>query len=604
MFRFIALSWSIADTAAGALATAWSRRLLTGPGWQPALQVPGLLVAVAGAREDGPGFVVLPRDRGVIVGTMHDSDGAGPFRPLELFADEAGNADPAATSCEVLLRSCWGSYVAFLRRPDGEVDVFRDPTGALPCYRMRHQRVDLAFSWLEDVLQAAPDLPLPDLDWDRLAGILHSGDPGDRGTALRGVLRVVPGELAALGAGREGRLLWHAARIAAQPLDIDAHEAADLLGATIRRCVGAVASSRRRLLLRLSGGLDSSILATCMARQTANAEVICVNHHSGGAHEDERAYARTMASLLQLPLVECERDAGFDLRRVLDFARTPVPDGYVGRMGAAAADAALAERHRATAMFTGGGGDQLFFAFRQWWPAADHLRHRGLSRDTPRAMLEGARLGEVSVWHALAQAAADRLRRRDPWHACAPAARGALNARAWPDRLPVRHVHPALASPTGLPIGKFMQVRALLHAPDPYDPQERERAPELLNPLLSQPVMELCLRLPTWVLAAGGISRGLVRRAFAAELPPEIVQRRSKGGIENHLDVVLRRNRAFAESLLLDGELVRHGLLDRTTLATMLADRPGRQATAAGEIHTLLGIEAWVRLFRTADVRR
>ncbi len=565
--------------------------------------MPGLLVAVAGAREDGPGFLVLPRDLGVVVGTVHDSDGTGPFRPRDGFADEAGDTDPSAASCALVLRSCWGSYVAFLRRPDGAVDVFRDPTGALPCYRMRDQRVDLAFSWLEDVLHAAPDLPPPEVDWDRLAGILHFGDPGDRGTALRGVLRVVPGELAALGAGPEGRLLWHAARIAAEPLDIGANQAADLLGSTIRRCVGAVARNRRRLLLRLSGGLDSSILASCLARQTADVEVICVNHHSGGAHEDERPYARTMASLLRLPLVECERDAGFDLRRVLDFARTPVPDGYVGRMGSAAADAALAERHHATAMFTGGGGDQLFFAFRQWWPAADHLRHHGLCLDTPRAMLEGARLGEVSVWHALAQAAAHRLRRRDPWHACAPAARGALNARPRSGSIPVRHVHPALASPTGLPIGKFMQVRALLHAPDPYDPQERERAPELLNPLLSQPVIELCLRLPTWVLAAGGISRGLARRAFAAELPPEIVHRRSKGGIENHLDAVLRRNRAFAESLLLDGELVRQGLLDRPTLAAMLADRPGRQATAAGEIHTLLGIEAWVRLFRTADVR-
>ena len=43
----------------------------------------------------------------------------------------------------------------------------------------------------------------------------------------------------------------------------------------------------------------------------------------------------------------------------------------------AATDAKLAAAYRASAMFTGAGGDPLFYEMASWWPAADYLRDRG-----------------------------------------------------------------------------------------------------------------------------------------------------------------------------------------------------------------------------------
>ncbi|MBE0547905.1 MAG: hypothetical protein IH627_09685 [Rubrivivax sp.] len=139
-----------------------------------------------------------------------------------------------------------------------------------------------------------------------------------------------------------------------------------------------------------------------------------------------------------------------------------------------------------------------------------------------------------------------------------------------------------------------MQVQQVTHFGGYYDPYQRHAAPELVNPLLSQPLIELVLRIPTYVLTLGGRGRGLARRAFAQDLPPEIVSRRSKGGLQEQITTILARNLAFARQVLLDGELVRRGLIDRSRLERALSGGPGAVGRA-GEIHMYIGVEAWLQ---------
>lgn len=95
-----------------------------------------------------------------------------------------------------------------------------------------------------------------------------------------------------------------------------------------------------------------------------------------------------------------------------------------------------------------------------------------------------------------------------------------------------------------------------MHPVGYYDPFERAAAPEGVRPQFSQPLVELCLRLPTYLLTRGGRGRALARRAFASELPPEISNRRSKGGTEEFLKAVLDGNRDYVRGLLLDAGLL------------------------------------------------
>ena len=598
MFRFIALAWEPTSASDAALARGLAQQLLAHAAWQRAWSRPGLQVFAAGLAPRIHEVLPFDGDGGVVLGKLfRRGDGAASTAPVML--DAADSASIVRSGGTALVRGFWGRYVAFWHDPLVGCWVLRDPGGSLPCYRLQHEGLTILFSWLEDILDCFPGLPRPRVNTDGLAAHLVLGELGGRATALEGVTQVLPGERLSLHvAPGSSSLLWNAfdqARL--PPIDhLPTAEAA--LRQTVRDCALAWASCHDRILLRLSGGVDSSILLSCLASGRTPAEVTCLNYHSPGADSDERHYARLAATRAQRTLLERERVSGFRLEPILEAARLPTPGSHVGRMGSARMDAALAAQTGASALFTGGGGDQLFFEFRQWWPAADHLRLRGFDRAFLRAAMDAARLGKVSVWRVLRLALADRLRRHPPVQTpgryLTLVTQDTIAQVCEAARDP-RFVHPALLADTPLPIGKWTQAMQLMHPVSCYDPLEREAAPELVNPLLSQPLVELCLRLPTYVLAHGGRGRALARRAFADDLPPEIANRQSKGGMEEHLRAVLLGNLDFIRALLLDGELVRRGLIDRGRTETALSGRPTTLASRAGEIHIALGVEAWLR---------
>jgi asparagine synthase (glutamine-hydrolysing) len=209
--------------------------------------------------------------------------------------------------------------------------------------------------------------------------------------------------------------------------------------------------------------------------------------------------------------------------------------------------------------------------------------------------LDAARLGLVSLPRSIWRAVRDR---RHGGQEADPASQfSTLANREALDAVPrlERYVHPDLAGATDLPIGKFNQVQDLLIPFGYYDPYLREAAPELVNALMSQPILELCLAIPSWRLTQGGRGRALARRAFARDMPSEITNRFSKGGMQGHVATVLQRNLPLARSLLLDGQLVRQGILDRSRVEAVLANRSSASGGHLSEVHECIAIEAWIR---------
>lgn len=596
MFRYIGLAWDKGVPQHSAAALRLSQAVQSQPSWQPELQRPGLHVFTTGTQPRANTAHRLLVDRGAILGKLFRRGNLDHRAGAELKLRPQEEDRILGSGGRELIEQYWGRYVAFLHDLAGRVVVLRDPSGALPCFRIHHLGVSIVFSWLEDILSIAPSIPLPTVNWSGLAAHILSTKLGGHDTALDGVEVVLPGEAATLGPGANpSQLLWNAARIAGDPIHIETPKAAEALRRTVRSCAQSWASCHESILLRLSGGIDSSILLSCLDPDRTSSLVTCVNYHSPGADGDEREYARLAAGRARRRLIERARNTEVKLERLLDIARTPEPGNPVGRLSAAAMDSMLASELGAGAMFTGAGGDQLFFELRSCWPAADYLHLRGPGAGFLAASMDAARLGRVSVWAALRQAVVNRFQAADPWRDA-----GKYLTLARREALPnaterERFVHPALLPGHGLPVGKLHQTVQLLHPVDYYDPYEREAAPELVNPLMSQPLIELCLRLPTYVLTHGGRGRALARQAFAADLPAEIANRRSKGGLEEHASLILLRNLDFVRSLLLDGELVRHGVLDRAKVEEALSGRPTTLAAHLVEIHTCIGIEAWLQ---------
>jgi asparagine synthase (glutamine-hydrolysing) len=589
MFQYVALAWNNTVEQQAAAAQVVSKALQASAKWQAHLLYPGLHVFTAGARKNVNGSYLLAAHGGVVLGRLfrrrelavHSID-------LELTEQEIDRI--ARTSGQALIDDFWGRYVAFLPAPSQSSFVLRDPSGALPCYRLQHHGITIACSWLEGLLEALPDLSAPRVSWDALAAHVVLGRLGGGVTALEGVAHVPSGRLTRLADGSSEEL-WSAVDIARAPIDEPAELAADRMRQTVRYCARSWAACHDDILLRLSGGLDSAILLSCLRPDATPARITCLNYHSPGSDSDERPYARAVADHMGMPLIEKECDPAYPLDEVLNVALTPTPESYVGRMSMAQMDAQTATLLGSNAMFTGGGGDQLFFEHRCTWPAADYLRIRGIDRGFPGAIQDAARLGRVSFWTAAGRAFT--ASRRGPHGNESAFTPGLACDELRLDR-PEQHVHPGLALAGDLPAGKFLQVQQLLNPIGYYDPYLRDRAPELVNPLLSQPLIELCLALPTYLLTHGGRGRALARQAFASDLPRQITHRRSKGGMEEHLTAVLRRNLPFVRDLLFEGQLAGRHLLDRTRLETVLSDRPSTLAAHVSEIHGYVAIEAWL----------
>lgn len=595
MFRYIAFSWIPESEAQAAFARHIETSILQLDGWSRAFSSDGLQVFAADCAPGVNEVYVLPSRRGVVLGRLFrraDSLGA---RDRRLTVSDYEDALIVKTDGRTLIQQFWGRWIAFLPSWTGQSRVLRDPSGGLPCYQLVVDDITITFSWLEDVLRLLQK-PAPAVNWDAVMAALVFRQLGGRETALQGVTQVLAGELtSSVVSTNAPQVLWSAADIARAPDDSSPTMAATLLRDTTTQCASAWMSCHDRILLRLSGGLDSAILLGSLLKAGSAADIACLNYYSAGSDSDERAYARVAAASAGCRLIERHRDDDFHLHEVLHPAREPVPSNHLGRLGSDRIDAQTAEAVGSNVMFTGAGGDQLFQEIRATWPAADYLQLRGLDRKFPHAVLDAARLGQVSFWRALQLAFRDRLSKRDPvtgfgQHLSLIPREGISDAL----RQAPRFIHPGLLAASDLPIGKLFQLRNLICPVEYYNPYRPESSPESVHPLLSQPLLELCLKLPTYLLTHGGRGRALAREAFADRIPPAIAHRRSKGGIDEHATAVLQRSLPLVRSVLLDGQLVRRGLLDRAQVESALEGRPSTTGAYVAEVHSCFAVEAWL----------
>jgi asparagine synthase (glutamine-hydrolysing) len=215
------------------------------------------------------------------------------------------------------------------------------------------------------------------------------------------------------------------------------------------------------------------------------------------------------------------------------------------------------------------------------------------------ASLDAANLARVSLWKVLGTAVLYG------WCRLPPPKEANLDSGQSLDLLATatyelagdlsRFTHPCLREVANIPPGKLRHLQNAIYAVEYYDPLGLDDDPEPVHPLLSQPLIELCLQLPSYLLIHGGRDRGLARYAFSRNLPPQVVGRRSKGGMQEHMKDVISRDIAFVRTLLLDGILAKTGLLDREKLEDSLYGRPSSTTSSVRELHTYMGIEAWLQ---------
>lgn len=489
-----------------------------------------------------------------------------------------------------ILKTYWGSYLII--QPDtqdfGAFTMTRAPSAAgnLPCVWSIKNGSGFLTSDVSLAVRAL--IYQKQIDWDFIAHRLRYQGIKTQRTGLAELAELLPGCSLRTSVSKVSvRQAWSPWDfVAPEHRYLDLHDAADHIRHAVESAVHAWAGIDRSILLELSGGLDSSIVAACL--QNCHAHVVCCNLVTPVPGVDERHYARQMATQLGVEL-HTER-LGFDNAR-FDF--TPPPNSVVPATGPLQyvvdkAIEAAAEYHGTAAYYTGGGGDSVFCYLRTAAPSTDAWKaHRFGTAIT--AVRDLADLHRCTFWKAC-QLTLSKLRRppRSPFHQD-------LTFLASNSAYVEPEAHPWFAAPLNALPGDRERIFDLAGNQLFESQAARGYRRPLRFPLLSQPVMEACLRAPSWMWIAEGRNRAIARTAFSDLLPSDVVNRQSKATYMSYLGAVYERNKHQIEDFLLSGRLSSRGLLDTHAISSFFSKPLSPRDITFLRVFDLCMVENWVR---------
>lgn len=476
----------------------------------------------------------------------------------------------------------WGIYVLLASDAQGRT-VFRDPSGGVAAY---YRAGPLGMIASDAALLAASSSArlAPSSTFLRhwLAYPFHR-------TALsgiEGVTELLPGEALFItphAARRE--LAWapseHAPEGAPQAFDT----AAERVRETVLMAVSRLTDGTGNLIVELSGGLDSSIVAAALA--AADRPFRAVTFATLAPDGDERSYARDVARQCGASLdVLRQSPEAPEISSIPPVSARPPPNPMLRSLQRAFSNhLALAG---ADLTVSGTGGDNVFGYASSAAPVVDALR-RGGPRTALMAAHDLARLHGTTLRVVLRAAWRRGRRPRPAWprdeNFLAP---GTIPAEPRPH--PWLEISPRGAAGTYELVRSLVGIRHFVADPTPNGLAE-------IHPLLSQPVLEACLKVPSWLWVCGGRDRAVARAAFAHLLPRSVLTRRTKGGLQSLFLTGYMATRGEVESLLLDGRLAQMGLLDVAAIRAYLATEGQPRDLRYIRLLDLVSAETWLRGF-------
>lgn len=522
---------------------------------------------------------------GIAIGSIFSSEGAH----VSEVAPPCGSSDQSSIR-KFILQRCWGEYVLVQPEPSC-AQGFRitrspAPSGDIPCiYFARGTGI---FITSDASLLTKLGLYRHEVDWETICHCLSYPHLHSDRTALRGIRELLPGSTLRVGrGGPEIDQEW-------SPWDFvstdsrhdDIAEASSLVQRAVSMAVSTMAASDQSVLLELSGGLDSSIVGTCL--RGAGANVVCATLVPEVPGADEKDYASSVARRLDapfhvvhLPLDSVEFD--FPVPGHSTTPRLGILQQAIGR-----AMEAVAAQYNLNAFFTGGGGDTVFSYLKTAAPAADAIRELGF-RSGQGAIRELAHMHRCTLWTAR------KLTLKKLLGLNASQSTPDLSFLTKDSITGCPRTHPWLAAPHRSYQGDVERISGLAASQMFRENSIRTSDRRLRMPLLSQPVVEACLRTPSWMWISGGRDRAVARRAFSDALPAKVLDRRSKGSFLGFMGALYARNKTMLSEFLLDGMLRHEGLLDPASLQRYFsADGPPRDRSFT-RILDLCAVENWLR---------
>lgn len=600
MYRYITLLWNQADHPATRVADYITAKLneLSPHSWRKAWEAPGIIVFDSGQYKGRMQTYCLADESGVVLGRLFRND----YTSVTEDLDAITSSTCIKTKGQHLIDNYWGRYVAFLNdRDSGKRYIMRDPSGAFPCFYTIFRNIEIYFSDMQDA--ANFNFLNFTINWDCIKTTISLPAIQTVHTGLNEVDEILPAERVEITPfSRNSHFIWDPTEISETDPVEDPAAAEELLRDTVQNTISALAGCYNRVIHNI-GGLDSSIVLACLAGTKKRPHITCVNYYTESPRGEERYYTRQAATRFNTPLVEIKldwRDA--DLSKLFNANKLARPQHFLNCTALNGHTLSLAKEENAEALFFGEGGDNVFFQPAVFLGALDYVRRHGLfSKRTAHVAMEASRYGRTALPRVFQAMLREQIAPAPCYDSVvnwlygpfnAPLADPDLFRSDWRDQF----LHPLLVPDQRAAKGKYLQilVSAFYHLPY-YDPLDLDYSTERVSALLTQPIIETCLRIPIWTLTYGGIDRGLARKAFQNDLPPDIIRRLSKSTPSEFYNDIVDNNLDILREYLLDGAMVKEGILLHDKIEKTFHRSDPRSKVNKSQFMHYLGMESWIR---------
>jgi asparagine synthase (glutamine-hydrolysing) len=564
-------------------------------GYQPAASEQGDVVAVFNGE-----LYNFPELRANLAAKGHEVRGRGDTPVIPHLYEEYGPR---------FVERLEGMFaIALWDAPRGRLVLARDRLGKKPLVWSRLADGTLAFASELKALLELPGLRRePDLAaLDAYLALQYV--PGER-TGLRGVHRLPPASLLVAEGGTERIERYWEPQPTGEALPDEAW--LERVRETVTDAVRKRLVSDVPLGALLSGGIDSAVVVALMAGASPEPVRTFTVGFSDDRY-DERPFARAVAGRYSTRHEEIvlEPDAAATLPRLAAAFDEPLGD-----------EAALplfliceAARREVTVALVGDGGDESFAGYERY--AAVGLAERvpapaaSAGARLLRVLPSGRRERRSPVFRAarfLEAAAAPRSERYGRLMQVLPLT---LRAGLWTDaakeEIGILTSPGFLLGPPPQPgIAGLQRLDLETYLPGDLLPKSdiasMAHSLELRSPLLDHRVVELGLALPETLKFRGREGKVAFRRAFAAELPPEVASR-GKSGFGVPLARWFRTDlRPLACDLLLDERARSRGWFRTDTIKRLLEEHTSERADHGHVLWTLCMLELWQRTHVEAE---
>jgi len=534
------------------------------------------------------------------------------YRELRSELTAAGRRFRSETDTEVVLAAYleWGATRCLQRlngmfafaiwdRADRALLLARDRLGIKPLY-VERTRASIAFASELEALAAARE-GAAEIDPVALDAYFAYGYVPQPRTIFRSVTAVEAGTVTTFVRGAESTSRYWLLE-PGPSLTRDPKDAAALTRTAVERAVGRQLVGDVTCGIFLSGGLDSSIIASAAARDDRTIEAVTVRFAEPGFDESNDAAATAAHLGIRHHVVDVGPDLWSTMPHVVRSYGQPFADSSALAVYALSA----AARTHMTVALSGDGGDELFGGYPTYLASALAGWYRAMPWPL-RSMLRAA-IGQAPADHSRLGIAERALRFVTAAESPQPAAHLRWREHFGPEmraRLlrrdvvagPEEHFAAGIdAAATFDGLDRYLALDTLAYLPSDMlckvDIASMQHGLEVRLPLLDHELVELAFRLPHQLKRDAFSGKKVLRAAFADALPRSVRRGRKRGfnvPIARWLAGPLYETARDA----LDPQSEPMRLLDGGTVRRLLEDHRARRRDNGYQLWSVLAFCIW-----------